>query len=169
MDEVEALLAEMHVDAEITIDAPVKKVWGLVADVTRMGEFSPECHAVEWVDGDVAEVGNRFRGHNRLGEREWARTCTITRLEPPARFAYEVNDDVDGSPASEWSFELSPAEDGGTVLSQRFQHLPRGRTGVSALIGANPDRAEEIVKSREQMLGEAMTTTLAQMKKVLEG
>jgi uncharacterized protein YndB with AHSA1/START domain len=169
MDDVEALLAGMHVDAEITIDAPVEKVWGLVADVTRMGEFSPECHAVEWVDGDVAEVGNRFRGHNRQGEREWARTCTITRLEPPARFAYEVNDDVDGSPASEWSFELSPTEDGGAVLRQRFQHLPRGRTGVAALIEAHPDRAAEIVAGRTKMLSEAMATTLAQMKQTLEG
>ena len=30
------------------IDAPAEHVWGMVADVTRMGEWSPENESARW-------------------------------------------------------------------------------------------------------------------------
>src|SRR5436309_1985613 len=35
----------------IDIDAPAERVYDLVADLSRMGEWSPECRRVEWLDG----------------------------------------------------------------------------------------------------------------------
>ena len=55
---------------EVTIDvsAPPERVYGLISDITRMGEWSPECRRCEWIDGATGPaVGARFRGHNRLG------------------------------------------------------------------------------------------------------
>ena len=38
---------------EVTIDvsAPPERVYGLISDITRMGEWSPECRRCEWIDG----------------------------------------------------------------------------------------------------------------------
>lgn len=46
----------------------------MVSDVTRIGDFSPECYKCEWNDDDAEAVpGVTFTGHNRLGEPEmWA-------------------------------------------------------------------------------------------------
>lgn len=56
--------------ARIEIDASPQRVYELVSDITRMGEWSPECYRCEWLDGaTTATVGARFRGHNRLGPR----------------------------------------------------------------------------------------------------
>jgi hypothetical protein len=55
------------------IEAPREVVYDLVTDVTRMGEWSPECVACEWVDGATGPaVGARFRGRNRHGLARWS-------------------------------------------------------------------------------------------------
>src|SRR5258708_35197745 len=54
--------------ARIDIAASPERVFGLITDVTRMGEWSPECYRCAWLDGASAAVpGARFRGYNRLG------------------------------------------------------------------------------------------------------
>ncbi|HLH29443.1 MAG TPA: SRPBCC family protein, partial [Acidimicrobiales bacterium] len=54
----------------VHMDAPVEKVWELVSDVTRIGEFSPETFEAEWLDGATGPaVGVRFRGHVRRNGR----------------------------------------------------------------------------------------------------
>ena len=59
-------------EARIEIEAAPLAVYELVSDVSRMGEWSPECYQCEWLDGaTTAEVGARFRGHNRLGKVRW--------------------------------------------------------------------------------------------------
>ena len=56
-------------EARIEIEAAPLTVYELVSDITRMGEWSPECYRCEWLDGaTTAAPGARFRGHNRLGK-----------------------------------------------------------------------------------------------------
>jgi hypothetical protein len=58
----------------IEIAAPPELVYDLLADITRMGEWSPECYRCVWLDGaGAAGVGTRFRGYNRLGPYRWER------------------------------------------------------------------------------------------------
>ncbi len=75
------------------MDAPVDKVWDLVSDVTRVGEFSPETFEAEWLDGASGPAtGVRFRGHvrrNGRGPVYWT-TCTITDCEPGREFGFAV-------------------------------------------------------------------------------
>ena len=56
------------VEVERTIAAAPEKLWALVSDVTRMGEWSPETVGCEWV-GDPKEpvIGARFKGRNQRG------------------------------------------------------------------------------------------------------
>src|SRR4029077_16460812 len=37
-----------ELDVSTHIDAPADRVWALLADPTRMGEWSPECQRVTW-------------------------------------------------------------------------------------------------------------------------
>ena len=52
--------------ASLDIDAAPEAVWALVADITRMGEWSPECFQADWEDGAThPEAGAHFHGSNR--------------------------------------------------------------------------------------------------------
>jgi hypothetical protein len=35
----------------MVIDAPAERIYKFVADLPRMGDWSPECRQVEWLDG----------------------------------------------------------------------------------------------------------------------
>ena len=60
----------MRGQAQVHIDAPLDTVFQLVSDVTRMGEWSPECRRCEWIgESRVPVAGARFQGHNALGDR----------------------------------------------------------------------------------------------------
>ena len=50
-----------HGSASIEINASPEAVWALVADITRMGEYSPECVHAAWENGFTGpEVGAHF-------------------------------------------------------------------------------------------------------------
>jgi Polyketide cyclase / dehydrase and lipid transport len=108
----------MHGSVTVRVRAPADRVWHLPADVTRIGEFSPETFEAEWLDGaDGPQVGARFRGHvrrNGRGPVYWT-TCTVVTSEPGREFAFAV---ISGGRAlNTWRYSLAPAGDsaGGEV------------------------------------------------------
>lgn len=141
--------------ASITIDADPETVFSLVSDVTRMGEFSPECVRCEWVDGaDGPEVGARFRGYNRVGDYEWDAPCEVRRVEPGKVFEFAVGK---GEHATVWSYELEDLG-GATRLSESF-HAPL--VNVEGAPSNFPGRTEKLVEGCEK--------TLAAIKAAVEG
>ena len=68
----------------IEIDAPPAFVYDLVTDVTRMGEWSPECVRCEWL-GEPGQVGSTFRGRNRSGLARWSTDAQVLVADRPAR------------------------------------------------------------------------------------
>jgi uncharacterized protein YndB with AHSA1/START domain len=101
--------------------APPDRVWDLVSDVTRIGEFSPETFEAKWADGATGpKVGARFRGHvkrNGIGPVYWT-TCVVTACEPGREFAFGVG--ADGKPLNTWRYVLAPAGDG-TDVTESFE------------------------------------------------
>ena len=93
------------------IKASPQAVWDAITDVTRMGEFSPECHTCTWKDGATAPaVGVRFEGQNRNGEKEWSTEAEITQCDEPKVFAF---DGVFGDLRfSHWRYEIEPVDGG---------------------------------------------------------
>src|SRR6185295_19638790 len=76
---------------EVTVPAPIASVWRVVADVTRTGEWSHECHHVTWLDGATAAApGVRFRGRNRSGVWRWSRTCEALAVDAPHRIDWRT-------------------------------------------------------------------------------
>ncbi len=83
------LPAEASVETEVM--ATPSQVWEVLTDVTRVGEWSHECHTARWLPGhDSARVGAQFAGRNRNGPVRWGRRCTITEVEPERRLVYRT-------------------------------------------------------------------------------
>jgi hypothetical protein len=111
----------MRAAVNLHIDASPDKVWGLVSDVTRMGEYSPEVIEAEWSDGATGPaVGARYRGHVRRNERwpvYWT-TCQITECVPGQVFEFAVM--MGDRAVNTWRYEFRPTGDGGTDATESF-------------------------------------------------
>ncbi|MBU3065395.1 SRPBCC family protein [Nocardia sp. NEAU-G5] len=97
--------------------ADPETVYELIADVTRMGEWSPESAGGEWLTGEPGAVGSTFRGDNRRPWIKWSTICTVTAADPGKRFAFAVH--ASGRPVSAWEFEIT-AQPGGCEVIERF-------------------------------------------------
>jgi len=103
-------------DVEVTreIRAPAELVWGLVADVTRMPEWSPQTIAIEWLRGANRPVrGASFRGTNRNGTKTWKSVSTVVDADPGKAFSFLVK--VGGMSVAEWGYTFAPTADGCAV------------------------------------------------------
>ena len=77
-----------------------------MADVTRMGEWSPENVGAVWLGDEKAPVvGARFRGTNENGKRTWKTLCTVVDADPGKSFAFEVKAGPLGVARWEYRFE----------------------------------------------------------------
>jgi hypothetical protein len=107
--------------------ASADRIWDLVSDVTRIGEFSPETFEAQWLDGATGpRAGARFRGHvrrNGRGPVYWT-TCTVTVADPEREFAFSVAG-LGGATANTWRYSLEPvlADAGadGTDVTESFE------------------------------------------------
>jgi hypothetical protein len=143
----------------VRIAARADDVWALVADVTRMGEWSPECVRCRWLGPASPRPGARFKGTSRNGWHRWSTTSTVVDARPGRTFAFDVT--YFGRPVARWRYDLSEDSDG-TLLSESVEDR-RGRVlrAVSPYITGTRDRAPHNVAT--------MQTTLERIKAAAEG
>lgn len=68
---------------EVLVAADPDQVMGVVADITRVGQWSHECRGARWLGGATQAVpGAQFRGRNRAGVIRWGRRCEIVSVGP---------------------------------------------------------------------------------------
>ena len=162
-DEVTGLTAA----AEEVIAARPELVWDLIADVTRIGGWSPECIRAAWLgEPGRPRPGARFIGRNRLPNGfEYEVTCVVTEADRPRAFAWVVLDDSGdpARPSSLWRYRIDPLPGGGIRVRQRFTHGP-GTSFLRAVAATAPDRAAEIIAARLDGLRASMSATLRAMK-----
>lgn len=102
----------MTADAAVSIvtNAPAGRLWELVSDVSRMGEWSPETTSCTWVGGATGPyVGAKFRGTNKRGWRRWTTSCRVVSSVPGERFVFDVT--LAGMAVAEWGFTMSDEGD----------------------------------------------------------
>ena len=79
-----------HVEVSRRINASPMAVWSALSDITRMGEWSPECHTCSWNEpATEAAVGAMFTGQNKNGEFEWSTECEVMQCVPGEVFAFD--------------------------------------------------------------------------------
>lgn len=145
--------------AEVEIAAPPEAVWDLIADVTRMGEWSPECYRCAWLDGGTGpRDGARFKGWNRqdIGPipLRWSTTSTIVQSRRGQVFAFTTKDS-----GATWTYKLTRTSDGGT-------HVLETRADGDKPLLAKVFNA--VVPGRDQRLRDGMAATLQRLKATAE-
>ncbi|WP_067822417.1 SRPBCC family protein [Actinomadura kijaniata] len=153
------------IEESVLVHAPPDEVYAAVADLRRMGEWSPECFRI-WVPGGVVRPGAAFVGFNRIGRRFWFTTCRVTTARPGEEFAFRVT--LLGIPAARWGYRFEADGDGATRLTEYFLDLRRGFRG-SRLWAALGDRYDRVPPGgREQHNRAGMRTTLERVKRAIE-
>lgn len=113
----------MHASVSLHIDAPPQRVWELVSDITRMGEYSPEVMEAKWVgDATGPEVGARYKGHvkrNEKGPTYWT-VCEVTESIPGEVFEFAVM--AGNKRINTWRYEMRP-EGEGTEVTESFRMI----------------------------------------------
>jgi len=157
--------------AEEVVTARPELVWDLIADVTRIGEWSPECIRAAWLGAPgQPRPGARFTGHNRLASGfEYEVTCVVTEADRPRSFAWVVLDDSEDPtrPSSSWRYQIEPLSEGTSRVRQRFTHGP-GFSFLREATAKAPARATQIIAARLNGLRSNMIATLRAMRTIAE-
>ena len=147
---------------EITRDiaASPEAVYAAISDVTRMGEWSEECHTCEWHEGvDGPAVGATFDGHNRNGEHEWTSQGKVIEAEPGRAFAFECS--MMDFHFSTWGYRIEPTDTGCRVTEWSEDLRPESVMEFSKQMSGVEDRG---ARNRQTMSG-----TLERLAAALEG
>ena len=143
----------------VMIEAPAERIYALVADLPRMGEWSPECRQVEWLEGSSGPAeGATFIGHNKGGPgglMKWSRRGRVLAAEPGREFAFVTEEG--GRESTEWRYRLEPL-DGGTRVTESYEvhRIPAWA------------RILDVPTNRVRELREGLQRTLDQLKLVAE-
>ena len=136
------------------MEAPPETVYELVADVTRMPEFSPEIRRCSWLDGATGPaVGARFAAVNKVQRGPaWTNKPVVTVMEPGRAFAFARTEKFGGT--VEWTYRFEPERSGTNVIESYEVTRPISRIGwfiIGGLFGRK-NRAADLRAGMQQTL-----------------
>mgnify|MGYP001818831467 CR=1 FL=1 len=131
-------MADVSVTKEIP--APADDVWALIADLPRMGEWSPENEGGEWIGGaDGPAPGAKFRGSNRNGSSTWKSLVTIVDADPGRRLSFRVT--ARGLKIAAWAYDNEPTDTGCRVTESWTDLRPGFFKPIAKMATGVDDRA----------------------------
>jgi uncharacterized protein YndB with AHSA1/START domain len=131
-----------RLEISLHIAAPPERVYAAISDVTRMGEWSEECHTCEWQEGhDGPVVGAVFDGHNRNGTYEWTTQGKVIEADSDRAFAFECS--MMDFHYSTWGYRIEPTESGCLVTEWSDDLRPESVMEFSKLTSGVDDRTEQ--------------------------
>lgn len=151
-----------HDTVSMDVAAPPEKVYDLVSDITRMGEWSPECQRCSWARGATGpEVGARFWARNK-GRRgpSWVNMPKVVAAERGREFAF--NRSGPGIGSYTWRYRFEPV-DGGTRVTESYdveKPLPAAMSWLTERWTGSSDRDADLRRG--------MLTTLERIKAAAE-
>jgi hypothetical protein len=143
----------------IVVNRSPEELYAMVADVTRMGEWSPICKACWWDEGDGPRVGAWFTGRNELPERTWETRSEVVAADPGREFAFAVHGTI-----ARWGYTFTPV-DGGTEIAESWEFLPGGLEFFEQHFG---DESAAQIADRVEKAQTGIAETLAAIKRVAE-
>ena len=144
--------------ASVVINQEPATVFALITDVSRTGEWSPECTGGRWVGSAAGPaVGAKFEGDNALVVggmtlKRWTTTSEVTEYILGERFAFLAEG------YTTWRYDLEPVGDG-TRVTESFDFTTASATQRFLY---------ETVARRPASMVKGMQKTLDRMKSHLE-
>jgi polyketide cyclase/dehydrase/lipid transport protein len=149
----------MSDEVSVHVDARPEAVYALIADIPRMGEWSPECYRTEWLAGNSeARRGARFKGYNRYRRVKWSTVVEIETADPGRELTFAVLGS--GKKRTRWSYRFAPAGSGTDVTETRETVAEYGWP-IRTIVAATMPRHEGWMK-------ENMRQTLERIKAAAE-
>jgi len=146
----------LPVTASVEVAAAPESVWKAVSDVTRMGEWSPECRKVVVVGRRKEGLGTTFLGLNRRGLAAWPTTSRVVRYEPGRAIAWRTRES-----GATWTYEISPTETGAVLTGRRdLPAYSRATRVMAPLIGG--------AQGHDKELADGIRTTLERIRASVE-
>ncbi|MBM3828488.1 MAG: SRPBCC family protein [Actinobacteria bacterium] len=134
-----------------TVSAEPSRVFSMVSDLARMGEWSPENQGGEWANGASGPtVGARFRGRNSNGKRSWRTVVEVNAFEPGRRISFGLM--VGPKNWCDWVWEVRPVEGGTEVRHEWIDHRGKVAVWLGNLVSGVKDRAAHNRRNMEATL-----------------
>ena len=145
--------------SSVVVRATPEAVYDLVSDVTRTGEWSPQCRACWWDDGAAARVGAGSPAATRRPERTWETRSQVVAADRGREFAWLVGGKSCAG-RSAWSrWTRAPR------LTESWEFLPAGSRSSTSGYG---DAAEEQIDDRTRAAHEGIPQTLDAIRRIAE-
>mgnify|MGYP001485714048 CR=1 FL=1 len=128
-----------QVSVERTIRADAGRLYDLVTDLPRMGDWSPENTGGRWVkDATGPAVGARFKGTNRNGWRRWSTDVVVTTAKPGEQFTFDVS--TGPIKVATWDYRFEQSGDSTSVVETWTDRRNPLAAKVAILIAGVRDR-----------------------------
>ncbi|TCP46781.1 polyketide cyclase/dehydrase/lipid transport protein [Tamaricihabitans halophyticus] len=152
-------MSELTYQESIVVACSPEKLYDLVSDVTRTGEWSPVCKECWWDEGAGPYAGAWFNGRNEEPGRTWETRSKVLVAERGKEFTWVVNGNL-----VRWSYTLEPVDDA-TRLTESWEFLPAGLEFFDEKFG---DDAPNQVQHRIRSARTGIPATLAAIKGIAE-
>jgi hypothetical protein len=143
-------MSTTNVSVSRTISSTPEHLYELVADLPRMGEWSPENAGGDWVKGSPGAVGSVFKGRNRKGSRKWSTLAKVMIADSGREFVFDVS--ALGLAVARWGYRFEAVE-GGTLVTEYWDdHRSKVIAKITGFVVGVPDRAAHNRAGMEQTL-----------------
>lgn len=130
------------------IQASPEKLFALISDLKRMGEWSPENNGGEWMKGATGPaVGAVFKGANSNSGKSWSSSCKVFEFDPPRKIGWALM--VSGSRWCDWVWQVEPSAGGSLVTHTWIDRRSKFASWLSGKISKVEDRT---VHNRRNMI-----------------
>lgn len=137
-------------EQSVDVAAPPAVVWGLVSDLPRLSQWSPQV-LKSFVKGrGPIQQGTRLTNINHRGLLVWPTHSKVVRFEPEREIAWRIKEN-----GSIWSFVLTPTATGTHLVHRR--EVPDGISETSLALtdrfmGGQPTFQAELQAGMRQTL-----------------
>ena len=138
------------VSVERDIAAPPEKVWALISDMTRMGEWSPEARGGEWIRARPRPRWVPIQGYERAGQefvedRLWGHRV---RARVPLRLRVQAGPLA----VADWAYLIAPTATGCHVIERWTDDRGAIITFLGRVVSGVGERGEHNRHGMEQTL-----------------
>ena len=144
--------------ASVVVNRSPDVVFAAISDVTRTGEWSPECISGRWVDGATGPaVGAKFEGDNKavvagFTLKKWTTTSEVTACVPGEVFEFVAEG------YTTWRYQLETTG-AGTSVTETYSY--ESQAGMKTFL-------YETLLRRPAAMAKGMQQTLNRIKASLE-